>query len=523
MSVNLSPNGRSAAKQPPTHMVDAVSFLRTGVSTPKFGSVNAASTQVDDQGLAEMIVLAMRTLADDFRQRTLAESFHLDSLAPHELLPNVSAAVTTFQELADVAPDDLVGRRRVLTDLASGRMTRLRRQVLQRIEEHIEQAVQPLRIAIGSAIHRAPYAFVQQVDDLLERLRTFELLSPAATAYGRFMKLGRSLVLLDGMSRGLPPHIVERLVQALKQQLDAAYFGAIEEIVRQLLTNRLRAIVAELIPFVEECRRQTKQFIDHLFQVERLLEKRRTNESHAAARSSTNVVLPGPTANELLAALRAERRVGDQLELVRLLAEEYEQSLRQLVALRYPTIASDATLGEMLTRVDPEDLTDTFQQQVTSAVASLHGVYTAIAKQGVADVVRQLLQQSAVLCDLNRRDHVDLGVEPHDLMIVRFPVPVGRDDAAIREELRETFLAAGITCVVREGNSEDRNVSVIQTQGGMPLGLLATNDGLLQDYLDAHEVGHRPHLYGLLSDSPRGAALPHLLKLAKQLRHQKRI
>jgi hypothetical protein len=151
----------------------------------------------------------------------------------------------------------------------------------------------------------------------------------------------------------------------------------------------------------------------------------------------------------------------------------------------------------------------------------LHGGYTAIAKQGAATVVRELLRRSAVLCDLNRRDHVDLNVEPHDLIIVRLPSLIGRDDALVQQTIRDAVVSSGITCVFRDGNPDDRNLSVIRARGGMPLGLWATNDGLLQDYLGAYELGHRPHLYGLLPASPDGRAVPKIVELAKRLRQHK--
>ena len=231
-------------------------------------------------------------------------------------------------------------------------------------------------------------------------------------------------------------------------------------------------------------------------------------------------MLAGPTANELLAALCADRRVGDQLELVRVLTEEYEQALREIVAERYPTIAP-ASLDELLMRMEPLDLAVVFRIVIEVASASVHTVYTSIAKQGVEKVVRQLLQHAAVLCDLNSRDHAALNVEPHDLIIVRLPSPIGRDDATVRERMRAAFLATGITSVFRDGNAADRDVSVIRTRGGMPLGLWATNDGLLQDYFDAHELGHRAHLYGLLPESSDGRAVPQLLELARLLRQHK--
>ena len=282
MSSNALKNGRPSIEQPIRLETDTVPFLETGNSTPKFGSVNAASTRVDDDGLAETAVTTFQTLSDDIRRRPLTETFDLDFFAGRELLPGIVAAVMTLSDLADVAADDLPTRRRVLSDLASGKGTRLRRRIVDVVNEHVEQAVRPLRVAIEGATARAPYAFVRLADALILRLRTLELSSPPANAYVRFVKLFRLLSLFDKGHRGLPPQIVRRLIDQPQRQLDATYIGAIEETVQQLLIERLRGTVIDLVPFVEERRQHAKQFIDHLFQAERLLEERRTAERHRA-------------------------------------------------------------------------------------------------------------------------------------------------------------------------------------------------------------------------------------------------
>jgi hypothetical protein len=118
------------------------------------------------------------------------------------------------------------------------------------------------------------------------------------------------------------------------------------------------------------------------------------------------------------------------------------------------------------------------------------------------------------LCGLTSRDHIRLNVEPHRDVLVRLPRPRGAEDGEIAEQLREGFRELDPICQFLEDPLESE-ISVVRTLVGFPIGIEATNAALLQDYAASAAQGHRPHLFGLLPDSPDGRHLPQLLALAQ--------
>jgi hypothetical protein len=150
---------------------------------------------------------------------------------------------------------------------------------------------------------------------------------------------------------------------------------------------------------------------------------------------------------------------------------------------------------------------------ITGMLGDLHTVFTAVRAFGVALAAQELFDRAAPLCGLSSRDHIRLNVEPHRDLLVRMPQPRGAEDGEIAEQLCAAFRELDPVCRFIEDPSESE-ISAVRTLVGFPIGIEETNATLLHDYAESAKQGHRPHLYGLLPESPDGRHLPQLLVLA---------
>src|SRR5205807_2465472 len=107
------------------------------------------------------------------------------------------------------------------------------------------------------------------------------------------------------------------------------------------------------------------------------------------------------------------------------------------------------------------------------------------------------------------RDMARLGISPTRLCIVTLPQPVGPKDFQIRDELRTAFEKIEPTCAFSDAPDCDRTVTVVRLVIGWPIGIEGQNHNLMDHYRRCEDYGHRPHLFGIMPDSPDGQVIDH--------------
>jgi hypothetical protein len=198
-----------------------------------------------------------------------------------------------------------------------------------------------------------------------------------------------------------------------------------------------------------------------------------------------------------------------------LFADKLQLALDEIARTNHPLIHTPATMTELLTKLPPRTVSTCVGEVTSAFLGDLHNVYTAVKSFGIDRTAHELFERARPLCSLSSRDHIRLNIETHSDLIVRLPQPLGADDADVADRLREAFRDLQPACQFIEDPLESE-VSAVRTLVGFPIGIEAANAALLYDYAESARQGHRPHLFGLLPDSPDGRHLPQLLSLAQQ-------
>jgi hypothetical protein len=504
-------NGKAAAKSAevlPHPAVDSNSFLRL--------SLNSAFTFRPAIGQHDLAVTLQDKQLARLKTQTASSSVDLDGVDLQAIQTTVHRQSQGLPELMEVTADDLDQLQRILRDLANRRPTKLVRHLQEFAAAAVEQSITPLRAALDEQFDQAPFQCLHVIEQVDQALRDLHYPVTDFTSQKRFAHGLRAIALIE-KAEWLSAKLRASFISSLRKRCFHEFQKAIAALVNEMVAESLRHAVSEFLPFLDELRTNQSVFCRNLEAVRKLLEQERTasRQRNVKSRSSVILEMESPSESQLLAGIRDRHRCADTSALVQLFSEKLHLVLNETARQRYPLIRTPATMTELVVKLPPRETAAGVTEVVADLVGDLHTVYTAVRTFGVQRAARELYDRAAPLCSLSSRDHTQLNVEPHRDLIVRLPRPRGPEDGEIAERTREEFRDLQPACQILE-DPLDTEITVVRTLVGFPIGIEATNAALLFDYAESARQGHRPHLVGLLPDSPRGEHLPQLLALAQR-------
>lgn len=482
---------------------------------PLRGSINSSSTNIVQQGLMDALLRLFDLVIELGRDQPPREITETDDLDVDPLARACHRQLIAIPDLVEptTETDELKERLQTLQRLRARKPSRLLRDVESAATTVVMVVIGALRDAIEAGIGRSPHRTREIVEQVRASLQVVRLPEPDSEPLVQFGRLIRGLLEIRRRRNSLPARTVRFVEQQLTESALPLYDQALLALAAEQVTEKLRAELSDLEAFLHELAGRGVEFVRNLDATRAAIDERRAETLRASRQSRASVLLEiaGASESEILAGLSSRQQCQDLRELTGKLLLKWEGDLREQAAGWMP---ATAPLGALLTHLPSETIADSFQRIVEQSLGEGHTLYEMIERAGIASTARDLYERAEQLCHLRSRDIEPFNITPCAVTIIRLPPPVGPQDARIREELAEAFVQLGPCSLVQAPASERHVVSVMRAAIGWPIGIEGGNTGMLLEYARAHELGHIPHLVGIVNDSTEGSAIPAYLELA---------
>jgi hypothetical protein len=243
--------------------------------------------------------------------------------------------------------------------------------------------------------------------------------------------------------------------------------------------------------------------------------KKRLNiakERLTTLKAGNEVILEEASKAEFLAALMASHKVGSQSELISELRHDFELRLREQAEQRGmgSQYAQQMPFRALILAMSETDIVDVFTTLILEGTSDSHSFYEACQAYGLERLVSDLVSRSRITSWFEGLDNPRFGIICHEVRIVRMAKAVNPNEAKIKEVLNALFTREGFYI---EDNFHARNISALRIYAGWPIGIEGGNSALLKAYKKSAEIGHLPHLVGVLPDTKAGEHATGIMRL----------
>jgi hypothetical protein len=477
------------------------------------GGINAAYAQVVTTGAIDAACRLLPRTVQVFFDRTIDPGAlpGLDSVNPERLTEKLYSQLSAIPALSDpgLTPEEQDNRLTVFQGLRAGISTDLSREVAARAEAVVSDPLNCLRAALQAAYGTAPGAVREVALSLrtaLDRLRPPEANWKPVTRWQELKRIADKLRQRRGM---LPPPTLRTLQESLTSEVRTLHDQALRTLATEITLAAWHAAKAEFIAFLDALAKRAAEVVHALGAVKKSLEDIRTAvaANERVSRASVVKPVPGPTEDQVIAGMLTQLHAPDETALTRTLLDRFEARLREICPQVCAWIDRDEPLPELVRGIPPEAQAAAFRTAVEQAQGPGQSFYELLAREGIDECADFLYRRSEPTVHLSGRDMERLGISPTRLCIVTLPRPLGPKDHQIESDLRAAFEKIDLTCAITYAPVTDRTVTVVRLVVGWPIGIEAQNHSLLDHYQRCAQYGHRPHLFGILPESPHGEVI----------------
>jgi hypothetical protein len=477
------------------------------------GGINAAYAQVVNTGAIDAACRLLPKVIQAFLDRIIDEATlpGLDSVNPDRLAEKLHSQLSAIPSLSDpgLTPEEQDNRLSVLQCLRAGVSTDLAREVAVRAEAVVSDPLNCLRQALQAAYATAPGPIREVAQSLrvaLDRLRPTETNWKPLTRWQELKRIADKLRQRRGV---LPPPTLRTLQESLTGEVRTLHEQTLRTLATEKTLSAWHAAKAEFIQFLDALGKRAAEVVHALAEVKKCLESIRTAvaANERVSRASVVKPIPGPTEDQVIAGMLAQLHATDETALARAVLDRFEARLREICPQVCAWIDRDEPLPDLVRGIPPEAQAAAFRAAVEQAQGPGQSFYELLAREGIDECADFLYRRSEPTVNLSGRDMERLGISPTRLCIVTLPQPLGPKDHQIQSDLRAAFERIDSTCAISDAPATDRTVTVVRLVVGWPIGIEGQNHSLLAHYQRCGKHGHRPHLFGILPESPYGEVI----------------
>lgn len=477
------------------------------------GGGNAAYAQVESTGVHDAACRVHDLLVDELHGRSLEHGLlpRLDHLRPASLAGKICSQLAAIPALSDpgLNPDDQEARLATFLELRSRGGSDISREIAARTQDVLREATEHVSSSLLVAYAASPAAVRQAVQDLKAALDQMRAPDIDEKALVQWLALKKAADKFGQHRVTLPSMTVRTVEEAVTAQVRQLYDQCLKTLALSFALSAWQEYKTKLTRFLEELIKRIGELFNNLGSVKKALEAKRAaaaKDQHVS-RASVVKALAGPNEDQVIAGLLGRTRAADENALARALLERFEPRLREICVQHCAWIGADQPLPELFRLIPPEIQAEAFSLLVAETTGPGQSLYEILEREGIESCVDFLYHRSEPTVDLSGRDMSQLGICLEHLCIVTLPQPVGPKDCKIRENVRAAFEKIEAAVTFADAPATDRSVTCVRFLIGWPIGLEAQNSNLLNHYQEADKHGHRPHLFGLLPDSPYGKAI----------------
>ena len=501
-----------------------LSFPEAATSPKLRGATNVSMTKQADAAIDDASIILLDAVVDHQKQQKANESIDPESLDPRLSIEDASRGVQGIAELVDGfnGPDELRAGARLIRETYAGKPSRIQRDIRAAVDTSASDRFGRVRRVLERIASETPFQLADQVTEMRQIIDAIEMPQPSTKPISELTNISKALTALKSKHLAVARDHCDELFALLIQHAQGLVNQAIESIIEQLMVTAYRKEIDGLNAVLAQHEAYGHKFRENIQLVRSQLSEWRTEAHHRQAAASSSVVLQlnSVSADEWIASLRERRRCADIRELAQQLAEMWESNLNEQAAVGYPHIKTPARLGSLLARMPSEESARCFRDVLRKSMGDEHSVYCSIDQYGVKRAAKKLLEKAAPLSHLSARDNELFQVWPADITVVRLPAPAGPSDADIRKRLEDAFLKLDPACLREDTAEGEREITVMRVNAGWPIAIDESNDALLIYYAKCADMGHPPHLFGVLPDVADGMPRTDLVSLVNELQQE---
>lgn len=486
------------------------------------GSANASATNVPTTGLFD----AMLTLHNDvfslLGEKPQPDVAITESLDPYPLAQVADRRLASHDELADpgTSPAELHGWLQLLKNIRARKPMRAHREARACVKEIVTEKCRSVMHSVQQAVGEAPHRAKELLEVLRYSVESITWPEPSAEPLTRLEHAVKGMSIRQEHGGQLAKSTLEFLMAQLPRAAVELTSQCRKVVAMELVVEELKEAIRSLLSFLDEQGRFASQFTRRTETLRQLFEQRRQQglESQDYSRASVILDLPGKTEAEIFAGIIERAQVRDRRSFVLRFIERLNLALSEEAVTESTALADGTSLGQLLVRLAPGRIADVFERLFEESLGEGHSLYEIVEKFGIEKLVADLLGRAEPLCHLNHRDIPQFNVTPVEHTVVRLPLPSGPRDKHIRTQVEVAFQRVTHCTVLDSAPGERDAITVTKVKVGWPLVIEAGNADLLMHYSRCDDLGHLPHLIGVLPFSKNGQAIGGYVDLARQLK-----
>ena len=442
----------------------------------------------------------------------------LGELERQGLWQQIQVAILTHPQLdlqSGAGLTEMIQKSQLVAAMVTGGKPQLAGELAVSIRSACQQAGSNVRTQFDLAAARAPSKVDTVVGDLADAVAQMDRAKTSdGHALARFQKRAGQFKNLPRLKDQVKETAYERLTSHLVQEAQSEYSDVLKQWAEdhfwEYRKNELELVRERFEKFMADSRdfrSKVRICIDEC--------KKRLNiakERLTTLKAGNEVILEEASKAEFLAALMASHKVGSQSELISELRHDFEQRLREQAEQRGmgSQYAQQMPFRALILAMSEADIVDVFTSLILEGTSDSHSFYEACQAYGLERLVSDLVSRSRITSWFDGLDNPRFGIICHEVRIVRMAKAVNPNEAKIKEVLNALFTREGFYI---EDNFHARNISALRIYAGWPIAIEGGNAALLKAYKKSAEIGHLPHLVGILPDTKAGEHATGIMRL----------
>ncbi len=501
-----------------------VMMPRADLNPQRNGSINNATTELNQAGVAEVNSKLLPYIRDSYEQRK-TDTPPLYDLNPQIVVAKAAQLLSASSPLASPvgSKKKLDARYRSLTILSQGHPSEYEASIDEAVTQAIRDCFEPILASSERVAKQNPFALGKLIKNIREMLHRVKYAKQSSGGLRRLQRLRDFLEMLERDRSSVPAHKIDDLTRSALHYSQEACKLQLHSLVAEAVTKQFQAAAASLLHRCDTWEKLTQACAEHFDAVQNLLreEERQTKHAAAAAVSDGRIMLPGPSKEATLKAL-CDSYNYSSADLIKELATRYASGLCDQVAEQLEDNAGPLDAFRLAL---PSDGVSVLKSLVNERLDDL-SIYVAIDRYGVDDLVAELVATAAPLVHLSRSNVLN-NIELIELSVLTLPHPIGSRDEEIMERVktsaRQAIESLGIGALeIRVNSSVGQSCHLTRTVMGYPAAAQSELYALADAYVKSHDLNHCCHLFNALPDSPDGKASPIVIEIFLQLEKEEK-
>jgi len=410
---------------------------------------------------------------------------------------------------------EIIQKSQLVAAMVTGGKPQLAEELAVSIKSTCQQAGSNVRRQFDLAAARAPSRVGNVVGDLADAVTQMDRAKTSdGHALALFQKRASQFKNLPRLKDQIKETAYERLISHLVQEAQSEYSDVLKQWAEdhfweyrrnelELVRERFEKFMADNRDFrskvricIDECKKRLNIAKEHL----------------TTLKAGNEVILEEASKAEFLAALMASHKVGSQSELISELRHDFEQRLREQAEQKGmgSQYAQQMPFRALILAMSEADIVDVFTSLILEGTSDSHSFYESCQAYDLERLVSDLVNRSRITSGFDGLDDPRFGIVCYEVRIVRMAKAINPNEAKIKEVLDALFTREGFYI---EDNFHARSISVTRIYAGWPIGIEGGNTALLKAYKKSAEIGHLPHMVGILPDTRAGEHAPGIMRL----------